>query len=288
MKYDEKDLAEMMTYKRCADSNGEKMFISKYIDSVHRMKKDKFGNRFKVVGNSDTVFTCHTDTVHRYSSYNDQSADENRQDVFIKKNWAYTDGQTILGGDDTAGCFVCLNMIYAGVPGLYIFHREEESGGRGSNSIAKTMMLQGYKKVISLDRKGYTDVITHQGRTETCSLEFATELARRLGGGFRPCNGGVFTDSANYVSICPECTNLSVGYFNGHTVEEIQDLAFAKKLAAKMININWATLPVVRQIVKDVPNSFDSYNYGYKVGNYKNRKDYYWNKKDSEDNFGYW
>jgi hypothetical protein len=290
LKYNGNDLAEMLTYKRSKDSSGEKAFIRRYIDNIPGIKKDGFGNRYKKIGKSDTCFACHTDTVHGGYRYRDEP-DGSRQEVYIKKGWAFTDRDSILGADDGTGCFICLNMIYARVPGLYIFHREEESGGGGSRYIAATNKLMGYKKVISLDRKGYCDVITHQGMSETCSQEFAKALARQLGGCFKPCSGGVFTDSANYVWIVPECTNLSIGYFNGHTTDEVQDLRFAERLAQKMIRVKWSSLPVVREI-KPKPEpvkkgkSHPYGSYGYKPADYWGYSDP-WGRDDDDKYRGY-
>jgi hypothetical protein len=286
MKYDEYDLAEMLTYVRDADSNGEKEFIRKYIDSVPGMKRDGFGNRYIRKGNPDTCFACHTDTVHRWSK-------KPRQKVYVKKFWAFTGGENILGADDGTGCWICLNLIYAGVPGLYIFHRQEECGGGGSRYIAQhPQVLNGIKKVVSLDRKGYTDIITHQGYSETCSKEFATALMRQLNGRYTPCDGGIFTDSANYVWIVPECTNLSIGYFNAHSVDEVQDLGFAKRLAKRMMGVNWKSLPVFRQVTQfDKKSISKPYGwYGYKPATYKQYYGYRGSsgKYDDRDWYSWW
>jgi len=43
-------------------------------------------------------------------------------------------------------------------------------------------------------------------------------------------DGGVYTDSAEFVDIIEECTNLSVGYFSEHTTSEKQDIDFLELL----------------------------------------------------------
>lgn len=241
MKYNQRDLAEMMTYQRCGGSAIEKEFIKKYIDRVTGMRVDKFGNRFIKVGKTDTAFTSHTDTVHSQRC--------GRQKVYIQEGWAFTTGGDCLGGDDSTGVWLMLNMISDGISGLYIFHREEEAGGQGSQyvvSYAKNM-VKDIKKIIALDRKGYKDVITHQGWQRTCSDKFAKALANQLGSGYRPSDEGIFSDTANYVGIIPECSNLSIGYFNAHTDDEIQDLSFARQLYHKLRRVNWNALPVERK-----------------------------------------
>jgi hypothetical protein len=237
MKYNVNDLAVMMTYMRPHNSPTEREFISKYIDKVSGMRRDGYGNRFIKLGTSETAFLSHVDTVHfKYGRHN----------VYIDNMaMAYTRDNTVLGADDTTGVWLMLNMIYAGVPGLYIFHRNEEHGGLGSSYIAKTSLLKDTKKAISLDRKGYSDVITHQGMTRTCSDKFAYALAKQLGG-YSPNDSGVFTDSANYVYLVPECTNLSVGFSGAHTSTEKQDLRFAEQLYHKLRSVRWKSLPVER------------------------------------------
>jgi len=276
MKYTIDDLAEMLTYPRPAFSKMEEQFITKYIDSVPGIKKDTFGNRYIKVGKSDMSFTCHTDTVHRAEGVE-------RQVVQLSEDgWAFKKDGDILGADDTTGVWLCLNLLYKKIPGLYIFHRAEEVGGRGSSFIAnKTpQLLKGINKVLSLDRKDYHDVIIWQRGRMTASEEFGNALAKQLGHGFRN-ERGVFTDSANYDHIVPECANLSVGYFRAHSADELQDLKFAEALSNWLSNVNWNALPVKRDKTNtrrylhrnDVkPKSFDDY-WGYKD------MDYFWNKR---------
>jgi len=243
------NLVEMLTYPRKASTQMEELFIHKYIDSIGGMKKDSFGNRIIRIGNDvDWCFTSHTDTVHHDCS--------KRQEVYTDAGYAYKlDGEP-LGGDDTTGVWLMLNLIHDRFPGLYIFHREEEIGGRGSRYIASSTpeLMDGIRKVISLDRKGYGDVLTHQSGIRCCSYEFAYEIARQLGGEYKPSQRGVFSDSANYDYFIPECTNLSIGYFNAHSSQEIQDLVFAEDLCRRMKRVNWERLPVFRDA-----NEFDDW-----------------------------
>lgn len=252
------DLVEMLTYRRGAGSVGEKKFIKRYIDSVNGMKKDSFGNRYMRVGrkSADTCFTCHTDTVHNMKStftwkgktYNYDRLLGGRQEVHVKGKWAFKEDGECLGADDGTGVWLCLNLLHARVPGLYIFHRAEEGGGQGSGWIVanKQQLVNNINKMVEFDRKGYTDIITHQGWGRTASDEFAKGLAGQLGGTFRPDDGGVFTDSANYKDLIPECTNVAMGYFNGHTAEEKQDLVFANSLIQRLMKVKWDKLPVER------------------------------------------
>lgn len=146
-------------------------------------------------------------------------------------------------------------MILAGKPGLYVFHRAEEIGGLGSDYIAThgADLLKGITSAIALDRKGYQDVITFQGR-RGCSDIFAESLAAGLGMNFRADDSGLFTDTANYFTLVPECTNLSVGYFAQHSKHESLDSEFLVALRHKLIALDTSKLIIARD-----PDSADEY-----------------------------
>jgi len=244
----------------------EQIFIRKYLDSIPGIQTDRYGNKFKKIGSPDTMFTSHTDTVHPFNSH--------RQKVLVVDNYAYTNGRSVLGADDGTGVWLMLNMIHAKVPGLYVFQRHEEAGGVGSNYSAKRIR-PSIKKVISLDRKGTTDIITHQG-TRTCSDTFANALAKALGRNYRPSQWGTFTDSANYADKVPECTNISIGYYGGHTFQEKQDLKFAQWLAKKLTTINFKALPVSRDPSR---REYPSWSTQWSYSDYKPKKTnshFYW------------
>lgn len=240
MKKDIEELIDMMTYQREARSPVEEQFIRKYIDSIPTIRKDAYGNRYKKVGKSDTMFACHTDTVHTV-------IDDGRQEVYVDNGWAHTNRENILGADNAIGIWLCIQMIKSRVPGLYVFHRDEEGGRHGSKYIASNnqKLLDGIKKVISFDRKDYDNLITHQGGRRCCSDEFAIALSRQLER-YRLDPTGAYTDSASYMEIVPECTNLSIGYFNAHSFNESADLVFVNWLRNQLIQVDWQSLPVVR------------------------------------------
>ena len=48
---------------------------------------------------------------------------------------------------------------------------------------------------------------------------------------YKKDEGGVYTDSAEFTDIIPECTNISVGYYKEHTVNETQDIQYNFQLA---------------------------------------------------------
>ncbi len=227
------ELLEMLTYKRPGHSATEALFIAKYIDSLGA-HSDAYGNRWLTVGddNPAILWTAHTDTVHH---------DQGRQRVVIENGYAVIPRKqkpksNCLGADCAAGVWLMREMILAGVPGLYGFFRDEESGCGGSKWVAddRPELLDGIKFAVALDRKGYDSIITEQMGAPTASNAFAASLASALTNaglpGFKADPTGAFTDTESFARIVSECTNLSVGYFSQHGPTEKLDLQFITRL----------------------------------------------------------
>ena len=250
-------LFDILRRPRFADSDGELYVIENYIKTLPGIQSDPFGNFWLLIQTTDgadatTLFSSHLDTVHKAKAT--ETYKLNIRDTML----TVKDGG-VLGADDGTGIWLMLNLIKAKVPGLYIFHREEEIGGNGSTFIAKnyTKILEKYNRAIAFDRKGLKDIITHQGGERCCSDEFASAFADQLnlteGFHFAGDDTGSFTDTKNYTLLIPECTNLAVGYYDQHTMHETQDLSFATRLANRLIAVDWESLPTVRDktIVED-------------------------------------
>jgi len=221
------------------------------------LEMDEFGNLFIKIGESDVMFTSHLDTA--------TSAYTKVNHVF-EGNIIKTDGKSILGADDKAGVTIMLNMIEKQVPGLYYFFLGEEVGCVGSKKVAEKQKVEKIpyiNKVISFDRRGTDSIITFQASSRCCSDKFGEELSKRLNeveSTFKYKNDptGVYTDSAQFVKIYPECTNISVGYYSEHTFSERQDIEHLTKLAEACTKIDWNTLPVERD-----PSKVEYSSYGY-------------------------
>jgi hypothetical protein len=218
---------------------------------------DEFGNLFIKIGESDVMFTSHLDTA--------TSALTEVNHVF-DGDIIKTDGKSILGADDKAGVTVMIYMIEKNIPGLYYFFLGEEVGCIGSKKVAekhKVDKLPYINKVVSFDRRGTDSVITFQAGSRCCSDKFGDELSKRLNDAevtFKYKNDptGVYTDSAQFVSIYPECTNISVGYYSEHTFSERQDISHLIKLSEACTKIDWSSLPVERD-----PSKVEYKSYGY-------------------------
>lgn len=229
--------------------------------TVDGLKEDEFGNLFIKIGDSDVMFTSHLDTATSANTAVNHLLDGN----IIK-----TDGKSILGADDKAGVTIMLYMIKNNIPGFYYFFLGEEVGCIGSNKVAtvqKETKIEGINKVISFDRRGTNSVITYQSNRRCASDSFGTSLSEQLNladATFKYENDttGVLTDSFQFISIYPECTNISVGYQSEHTFSETQNIEHLEKLAEACLKVDWNGLPVERDPSKTEYKSYDGYS-GY-------------------------
>ena len=226
--------------------------------TVDGLQTDEFGNLFIKIGDSDVMFTSHLDTATSTLSPITHIFDED----IIK-----TDGKSILGADDKAGVTIMLYMIKNNIPGLYYFFLGEEVGCIGSKKVAevqKKEKIEGINKVISFDRRGTSSIITYQTSRRCCSEEFGEALSKELNVAestfdYKNDDTGVLTDSVQFVSIYPECTNISVGYYSEHTFSERQDIKHLEKLAEACLKVNWTELPVKRDPSVTEYKSYKSY-----------------------------
>lgn len=190
-----------------------------------------------------TLFTAHVDTVHRVAGPNK-----------IRKTatkW-YADGAA-LGADDGVGCALLMHLIHSGIPAYYIFTQGEECGGIGAKHIAKEHqdLLAQFDRAIAFDRRGTDSVISHQGYGRCCSDAFAQGLADAFNATndnlmYAPDDTGVYTDTAEFTDIIPECTNISCGYYFEHGDKEELDMLHFDQLGAAVVLVAWDSLPTER------------------------------------------
>jgi hypothetical protein len=245
-------LHDMLSMCRPHDSAGEQVFVDTFLLPYRPVVVDDACYIIQVEDDEGfsppVMFSCHVDTVHWSCDGDDQKIwyDPKTQSYFKK------DGGP-LGADDTSGMWLMLSMIDAGVAGTYFFHRGEERGGIGSSYMAQAYpeLLRKFEAAIAFDRRDTTDVITYQAGGRCCSDAFAQDLADKLNAVnddfmYMPNDGGIFTDTANYTELIPECTNISVGYQDEHTGWEEQYLPHLFDLRDALIAIDWSTLVIER------------------------------------------
>ena len=210
---------------------------------------------------SKTLFVAHTDTVHDIGG----------------KNKVGFDGAMLhgvdepLGADDGAGIAILCFMMSKGVPGRYIFTRQEESGGVGAKFIADNLegILGKYKRAIAFDRRGTGEVVTMQGGVTCASDKFGEALADALnehGLLYTTSDRGIYTDTKEFRYKVPECVNVATGYYQEHGSSEHLDLAHLTLLALAAVRIDWENLPTERDPKVDAEP--DWYNYGMDYSRY--------------------
>ena len=243
-----KTLARALSIKRPHGTLGTTQFNAWLLDRIPEGFKptiDKAGNIHidaRVHDNNRTLFVAHVDTVHKVIGANK---------IRKTRGMWYASGAP-LGADDGAGCAVLMHLLCGGVPAYYIFTQGEECGGIGARHIAEHNkdLLKQFDRAIAFDRRGIDSVITHQGYGRCCSDEFADALSDALSADetlmYSPDDGGVYTDTAEFTDIIPECTNLSVGYYSEHTENERLDVYHLEALAARCLLIDWDGLPSKR------------------------------------------
>jgi hypothetical protein len=153
-------------------------------------------------------------------------------------------------------------MIHNRVPGLYCFFIGEEVGCIGSGKASDDEWFKNYDRMVSFDRRGTKSVITFQSSKRCCSDDFAQALSNEFNKyslSMEPDNTGVYTDSAEFTHVIPECTNISVGYYKEHTNLEHQDIEHLTKICLASVKIDWESLPVKRDQSKV---EYKSYSYG--------------------------
>ena len=232
-------LVEMLRYKRPEGSQTQREFCKRFIEPTFG-KPDKHGNYIHIVGdNPNLCFTAHHDTVHRTDGMQKVVITNDVASVASSKD------SNCLGADCTTGVWLILGMIDYGVEGVYVIHAAEEVGCKGSRALVtdNPRWLGQLDAVISFDRYGDKSVITHQMGMRTASDEFAKSFAEAVNlPQLEADDGGSYTDSNEYAYDVSECTNISVGYYGQHGVNETQDLDFADVLLTALCLADWSKL----------------------------------------------
>ena len=250
---------KILCVTRASKSKGQDSFAlwleNEIVKNKVKVEKDHYGNIIALIDGSDTMFTSHIDTCHKPS-------DPATQPIYYDadKDILFKDDTMCMGADDGTGVYIMLEMIRNRIPGTYAFFRDEEIGRVGSQKFfaqADKKQLAEYKRCISFDRAGGYDIVKSQSPGVCCSNEFVKALADELAEVHLEVLGtvpaqlyagapGSYTDSASFMTVIPECTNMSVGYKSQHGPNETQCVATFKRVLELYPNIDWDKLPTVR------------------------------------------
>ena len=155
----------------------------------------------------------------------------------------------ILGGDDRCGVALILYLAHKiRLPGRYLLTTGEECGCLGFRSFLDASNPDVFSDIslcISLDRKGTTDIVTHQLGDELATPTYALVLADLLaeqGMRYEPSPEGLFTDSYELAGLPIQVVNLSVGYYDAHSKQESVDLHHLDRLGVALANLDYQAL----------------------------------------------
>jgi hypothetical protein len=198
------------------------------------------------------ILTAHLDTV----------AGTKPTDVKVSGHLARGIGG-MLGADDRAGVALILWLASLGISeprGVgYALFLGEESGCVGAGEALAAGVFPEARVMLSLDRRGTGDLVIAQAGQPTASREAGWWLAEQLGMNHRLVQG-VWTDSAAFAGVIPECFNVSVGYEGAHTDNDTQDLCYLNDLGYALLGVEWEGVPVVREtreVWRQEPRQFE-------------------------------
>lgn len=206
---------------------------------------------------AEPAFTCHTDTVEdipvlpvgEAHAWLGTPRKLTVDGVMLKL--AEPAQEDCLGADDGAGMAIMLAMILEGVPGLYLFFSQEEVGRVGSTAMADRWDNPGFdtselRIMLSFDRRN-SDIVVSQMFRDCVSVELSEYLREQFtatGPHEYVLADGVYTDSASFLDLVPECGNIGVGYENEHGSREYLDLSIWRQaLETSCDKDTWAAVP---------------------------------------------
>lgn len=276
-----KTLARALSVKRPHGGSGVTMFEQWLYDRIPA-GYDKFfdgcGNLHvdaRVTASHKTLFVAHIDTVHKADGAN----------KIRKTNGKWFADGAPLGADDGAGVAMLMHLLHNDVPGYYIFTQGEECGGIGAKFVSQHYvdLLKQFDRAIAFDRRGIDSVITHQGWGRCASDTFGIALADALNNAdatlmYLADNTGVYTDTAEFTDIIPECTNISVGYYSEHSDRESLDIYHFISLSQAVLLVDWDNLPTERDPL--VPDPMEATSVSSAYGDW--RSAFAWDRDEEE------
>lgn len=274
-------LVDICQYARGANSRGEYLFRNDYIIPLLAMMdadftQDQLGNIVVTVGESDTLYVGHMDTVHSDSYQPHQWVSISKERVMtvipiqpdsiltpvetfyykegIKVKYNYTKIETprplptCLGADDGVAIAIMLTLIQHGKPGTYLFTRGEEIGCVGIQFAIdnSTLDFSQFSRSIEVDRKGTDEIIVEQSAGICASEAFGEALSAALGMNHKNSDRGSVTDVAYLRKLIPENVNVAAGYDKQHGPNESVDLNYVDALAVAMLGADIDNLPTER------------------------------------------
>lgn len=196
-------------------------FLISYLQSLPgvRLGKDSYGNLYAWKGESETYpcIVAHLDQVQR-NHPRDFRAIETRDIIFgfSAKEHSFCG----LGADDKNGILIALETLKKYDSMKAVFFKEEETGCHGS-SHAEMKFFEDCRYVIQCDRRGNSDLITNIGCSDLCSEKFIQDIDPEKWGYKEETGMMTDVETLKERGLSVSAVNISCGYYNPHTDEEI-------------------------------------------------------------------
>lgn len=253
-----KDLLFQLYAIHSPSGNEKRMrkFLKKYIWAncgEVKIEQDEHGNLLCTKGESDTYpcLASHIDQVQDHHS-KDFKVFEYNGDVFA---WsAKSHEQQGLGADDKNGIFICLELLKKFDVMKVAFFVGEEVGCKGSRAV-DLEFFKDCRFIVEPDRRGGDDLITEMSVGKVCSDDFIAATGyKEFGYKFAR---GTITDVGELVErgVGISCLNLSCGYYDAHTDNEMTILDELENCLALVSNI-------VENCTDVYPFKYEPYDYG--------------------------
>lgn len=175
---------------------------------VNFLNKKKFkpvvGDGFVYAkGDIPILLVAHLDTVHKQIP----------KDIYYDKDKQVLWSPQGIGGDDRCGVFTILRLLENFKPHI-LFTEDEEIGCVGAKKVVETIVKPEVKFIVEIDRRGSEDCVFYD-----CGNKKFQEYIESFG--FITAIGSysdivVLSDKWEIASV-----NLSSGYYNEHTTNEI-------------------------------------------------------------------
>lgn len=176
-----------------------------------------------VKGAIPIALVAHLDTV----AFAPPDSDAIFHDILRDVYWS----PDLLGADDRAGVFAILSILQRGYRPSIIFTKGEEKGGVGAFSLVTQLPeMPDIKFLIELDRRGSDDAVYYD-----CDNKKFEKMINSYG--FVTAQGS-FSDISIIAPIWKvAAVNLSVGYFNEHSLGEFLVMRYLQDTIDRVCDI---------------------------------------------------
>lgn len=261
--------------------SGEEERVQKYlIRELNELENDYV--KVDGYGNIHAQFTLGTGegTVLHFNSHMDTVSGVKENKRIINDNGVFsavlpTGERGVLGADDRAGIATILTLLnfmpnFDGVIKVS-FYREEEIGCVGSTNSDKTF-LDNVDLAITFDRRGSSDIVVGCMGQPFASEEVGTwleTLSDDKNYKYKAVEGGI-SDALTVSEYGINAINISVGYYNEHTINEFlifselfTTFEFTKEIIKEINSVSstFSEVPSETKWIASWGNSYSDYRY---------------------------